>query len=174
MQSQQLRYTNVAIALHWIIAILMVYMLFLGEGLIKNVQGTYYPSIHASLGLSILILSVARLGWRLINAPPPDVPMPQWQAKASNATHWLFYALMILLPLSGMADLDRRISRVPELANLTFFGAFPIPHFSLTWFGQLHDVGSKIGIALLLIHVAGALKHQFIDKDNLLRRMSPH
>jgi len=173
MQSQ--RYSNVAIVLHWLSALLMIYMLFWGESLIKSRQtmDPFYPSIHASIGLSILVLSVARLVWRLMNPPPPDVPMPAWQATASHVLHWGFYALLILIPLSGMAALDRSIAgRHPEFSALTYFNTFPMPHFSLTWFGQTHDLMTKLGIALLVLHVVGALKHQFIDKDGLLKRMS--
>lgn len=171
------RYTSVAIWLHWITALLLIYMLFWGEGLIKARGGATpaNPNLHVSLGFSILILAVLRLVWRLINPPPADVPMPAWQAKASHALHWLFYAAMILIPLSGMAALDHAIiGKHPEFANLTFFGLFTIPHFSLSWFGSAHDLMTKLAIGLLVLHVGAALKHQFIDKDNLLKRMSPH
>jgi cytochrome b561 len=174
MQTTQTRYTKVAIYLHWVLALLMIYMVFFGEGLIRNVKGTYYPSMHASLGVAILVLSIARLGWRLMNPPPAEPPMPAWQAMASRATHWLFYILMIGLPISGMAAFDHKLTRDPEIAGATVFGITPVPHFSMGWLGSLHDVGSKVVIFLLLIHVGAALKHQFWDKDNLLKRMSPH
>ncbi len=168
------RYSNVAIALHWIIAVLLIYMLFWGEGLIKT-RGTATaanPGLHATIGLTILILGVARLVWRLINPPPPDVPMPAWQKMGSHAVHWLFYALIILLPLTGMAALDHSISgKHPEYAQLSYFNLFPIPHYPQSLLGQSHDILSKVGIALLAIHVLAALKHQFIDKDNLIGRM---
>ena len=176
MQTTSLKYTNVAIILHWISALLLIYMLFWGEGLIKAWGGATpaNPMLHVSLGLSILILSVARLVWRLMNPPPADVPMPGWQAKASHFIHWGFYALLILIPLSGMAALDHSITgKHPEFASLTYFNLFPMPHFALGWFGSAHDLMTKLAIGLLILHVIGALKHQFIDKDNLLKRMSP-
>ena len=168
------RYTQVAIWLHWITAVLLIYMLFWGEGLIRNVQGTFYPSMHASIGIVILVLSVARLAWRLLNPPPPNMPMPGWQVTASNITHWLFYILMIGLPISGMAAFDYKLTRTPEVAGASVFGLFSVPHFSMGWLGSLHDVGSKLVIALLIIHVGAALKHQFWDKDKLINRMIPH
>jgi cytochrome b561 len=177
MQKKQLKYSNVAIALHWVTALPLIYMLLWGEGLIKSGSGDTpaNPMLHVSLGLSILILSVLRLAWRLMNPPPADVPMPAWQAKFSHMLHWGFYALLILIPLSGMAALDHSIvGKHPEFSTLTYFGLFPMPHFALDWFGQTHDLMTKLAIALLILHVLGALKHQFIDKDNLLKRMSPH
>ncbi len=176
MQTTSLRYSNVAIILHWSIALLLIYMLFWGESLIKAPGGgtPSSPMLHVSLGLSILILSLARLVWRLINKPPEDVPMPAWQAMSSHIIHWGFYALLILIPLSGMAALDHSIIRHPDYASLTYFNLFPVPHFALGWFGSAHDLLTKVAIGLLILHVLGALKHQFIDKDNLLKRMSPH
>ena len=126
-------------------------------------------------GRLILIIAVARLGWRLRNPPPVDVAMPAWQAKASHILHWAFYALMILIPLSGMAEWDKSIAgKHPEFANLNFINLFPIPHFSMSAFGSLHGSMTNAAMFLLLLHVAAALKHQFIDKDNMLKRMSPH
>ncbi len=177
MKSTNIRYTSVAIGLHWITAVLIIYMLFWGEGLIKAWGGATpaNPGLHASLGITILILAVLRLGWRLMNPPPADVPMPAWQSKVSHALHWLFYAVIILIPLSGMAALDNSIAgKHPDFANLTYFGLFTVPHFSLSWFGSSHEVMTKLAIVLLILHVGAALKHQFYDKDNLLKRMSPY
>ena len=169
------RYTNVAIAFHWITAILLIYMLF--EGLIRGEQRGAVgsnPGLHATLGITILILAVLRLVWRLANPPPPEPPMPVWQRISANAVHWAFYALIILLPLTGMAAWDHSIAgRHPEFAQLTYLNLFPIPHYPLNWFGEIHQILPKVGIGLLAIHVLAALKHQFIDKDNLIGRMWP-
>ena len=174
------RYNLIAIILHWVSALLMIYMIFWGEGLVKGKPwmtpptAAINPGLHASLGILILIIAVVRLGWRLMNPPPVDVPMPVWQARASHVLHWAFYALMILIPLSGMAEWDKSIAgRHPEFANLDFFGLFSIPHYSMPAFGSLHGLMTNAAMALLFLHVAAALKHQFVDKDNILRRMSP-
>ena len=173
------RYNLIAIILHWVSALLMIYMIFWGEGLVRgqpwnNVAPTN-PGLHASLGVLILLIAVARLGWRLMNPPPADVPMSAWQARASHVLHWAFYALMILIPLSGMAQWDKSIAgKHPDYASLDFFGLFPIPHYSLTWFGSLHGLTTNAAMFLVFLHVAAALKHQFVDKDNMLKRMSPH
>ena len=171
------RYSKVAVILHWVTAILMIYMLFWGEGLIKSFGATQAanPTLHASLGLTILILTVARLVWRFYKPPPPDVPMPAWQKIGAHAVHWAFYALLILIPLSGLAALDNEIAgRHPELASATFFGLFPMFHYSLPAFGHAHGLMTNVAIGLLALHVLGALKHQFIDRDGTLARMSPH
>ena len=143
MNGVSARYSTIAIWLHWITAIILIYMLFWGEGLIKA-QGAAVPTnpnLHASLGITILILAALRLTWRLMNPPPADVLMPAWQRTASHALHWLFYAAMILIPLSGMAALDRSIAgKPPEFANLAFFGLFTVPHYSMSWFGAAHGL----------------------------------
>ena len=175
MNDKQNRYSNVAIALHWIIAGLMIYMLFWGEDLIRRVQGSYYPSIHASIGILILVLSVARLVWRLVN-PPPALPgdAHSLQNRASEWTHWLFYVLLIGIPLTGMADFANHLVRNPTQADASVFGLFPVPQLNLGPLGSLHGPTTKIMIGLLIIHVLAALKHQFWDKDNLLKRMIPN
>jgi cytochrome b561 len=171
------RYTQVAIWLHWITAVLLVYMLFWGEGMMKASGGAApaNPALHVSLGVTILTLSVLRLVWRFMNPPPANVPMPAWQLTASHFMHMAFYALLFLIPLSGMAALGRSIAgKHPEFSSLTIFGLFAAPSFSLSWLGSTHDLMTKLAIGLLILHVVAALKHQFIDKDNLLKRMSPH
>ena len=174
MATNIIKYNRVAVLLHWLTAALIIYMLIWGEGLIKSFSGTpSNPGLHISLGILILVLSVLRLVWRLMNPPPPDVPMSAWQAKASHALHWAFYAVLILIPVSGMAALDKSIAgKHPEFADLTVFGLFSVPHFSLPAFGSAHGLFTNFTWALLALHVLAALKHQFIDKDRLINRMT--
>jgi cytochrome b561 len=177
--NSSIRYTKVAIYLHWLIAALMIYMLFLGEDWIAHAHGTFGPSVHATLGVSILVLSFARLGWRLAN-PPPALPATTstWEGKLSKVTHVLFYVLMFGLPLTGLTAFTSHMVEHTDSVGSTIFGLFAVP--ALPDFGMggafhlIHNIGSKVGILLLLLHVVGALKHQFWNKDGLLRRMSPH
>ena len=98
------RYDTVAMSLHWLIAVLLIFMLFFGEDLMKGEKARQRigPSLHVSIGSAILVLSVLRLIWRLFN-PPPAYPasMAPWERMAAKATHLLFYVLLIGIPLTG-------------------------------------------------------------------------
>ncbi len=93
------RYTSVAIALHWIIAALILYNLL--SGLLRPALPRGFFMFHVSSGLTILILSVLRVVWRLTHKPPPFLPMKPWEAKLAHGVHGLLYAAMLLLPFSG-------------------------------------------------------------------------
>src|SRR5215470_17346464 len=107
------RYTSVAIVLHWTIAVMILGMIAAGwwmtrgEGLSAAAPGTVRFAVfqlHKSFGITILLLSLARLAWRLFNPPPPDPPsLSVWEKTAALAVHWAFYGLMIVLPLTGWA-----------------------------------------------------------------------
>ena len=180
---QQQRYTAVAIALHWIIAFSIIGLIAVGWLMEEMDPGPDYFAIvqlHKSFGITILLLSVARIIWRLMNPPPPEPPMPGWQKFAASAVHVLFYVLIIAMPLTGwiMASassdaptryfglVDIRLPGIPALDLATREGleeGFEQVHGNLAW----------VIIGLLVLHVAGALKHQFVDKDGLLARMAP-
>jgi cytochrome b561 len=187
----------VAIVLHWAIAIAIFGMIPLGwwmgdalEDPSTQAQAIAAFQLHKSIGLTVLALSVARLGWRLIN-PGPPLPenMQPWERLAAKATHWAFYILIIALPFSGWLYVstawsvhDERPLEVPTL----YFGLFQVPHlFGLSGLaddtraalaGVFEFSHSKMAwgaIALTVLHVGAALKHQFIDKDGVLGRMVP-
>ncbi len=185
--SQQ-RYTAVAIALHWIIAFSIVGLIAVGwtmENLdTSTLDGrAQYQSIvqlHKSFGITVLLLSIARIAWRLMNPPPPEPAMPGWQSFAANAVHVLFYILMIAMPLSGwiMASASPAFetkyfglvdARLPVLPTLPLETREAVDET----FGSVHSLLAWVIIGLLVLHVAGALKHHFIDKDGLLARMAP-
>ena len=180
---QQQRYTAVAIALHWIIAFSIIGLIAVGWMMEDMEPGPDYFQIvqlHKSFGITILLLSVARIIWRLMNPPPAEPPMPGWQKFVASAVHVLFYILIIAMPLTGwiMASassdaptryfglVDIRLPGIPALDPATREGleeGFEQVHSNLAW----------VIIGLLALHVAGALKHQFVDKDGLLARMAP-
>ncbi len=170
------RHDTVAIGLHWLVAILLIPMLLFGEELMGDDGGTFLPSIHISLGVSILVLSLLRLAWRMIN-PPPDLPatMAEWEKTAASATHILFYVLMIGLPLTGWLAFDNFLPRHPGMAGVTIFGLTQVPYAPDPGrlASNIHNLASKIGLALLGLHVLAAFKHQFYNRDGLLRRMLP-
>jgi cytochrome b561 len=174
------RYDRIAMALHWVIAGLMIYMIFFGEGLIRGERGAAItslvgPSLHASLGIAILVLSVARLAWRLANPPPAHPPgITSWEQTLSKVTHALLYGLMIGMPLTGLLGFDAQLTRHPEMAGVTIFGLMTVPLIATSLpFMLLHSLGSKLGMALISLHVLAALKHQFVNRDGLMGRMLP-
>ena len=171
------RYSTVAIILHWLIAALMIYMILFGEDLIRRPTDTFYPSLHASIGISILVLSLAWLFWRLMN-PSPALPstMKPWEVTVSHITHWLFYVLMIGLPLTGLMAFTHQLPKETILSGTTLFGITSVPGLpDIGGVGRnLHSLSSKAAEVLIILHIVAALKHQFWDKDNLLKRMSPH
>ena len=156
------RYTRTAIALHWLLA-LMIFVSFS--------VGLYMADLPVSpqrLGLSAL-----RLLWRLTHRPPADLPMPHWQQRAAHLTHRLMYVLFFAVPLVGWAYSSAAGFQV------VVFGLLPLPDFVPAdkalaeaiepWHGAL----AWMLMGLVCVHVLAALKHQFIDRDGLLSRMTP-
>jgi cytochrome b561/polyisoprenoid-binding protein YceI len=181
----QQRYTAVAIALHWTIAVLIIGMLAFGFILDGMDYGPGSPKtalvqIHKSFGITILLLSVARLIWRLMNPPPPEPPMPQWQKLLATTVHILLYVLIIAMPLTGwiMASAstshDTRFFGTLEMSLPGFDGMDAANRKSIEDdFHSVHGNLAWVIIAMLALHLAGAFKHQFIDKDGLIARMAP-
>lgn len=181
--SSPAKYDKVAIAIHWLAAILMIIMVFFGEDLMEGEKvaaaaaaGSFLPSLHVSLGSAILILTLVRIGWRLTN-PPPELPatMAPWEVTVTKVVHGLFYLLMIVLPLTGWLATPDFLRENGGVA-LSVFGLFPLPGAPDIgeFVGGIHNLGSKAAMALIILHVLAALKHQFVNRDGLLARMSPH
>lgn len=191
------RYSAVAIVLHWAIAAAILLMIPLGwwmsgEIAAGNPSGGVYNAfqLHKSIGLTVLILSLVRLGWRLANPPPPMPPhMPAWERFVAKATHWAFYALMIGLPLSGWVFVSAgwSLHDNSSLAVPThFFGTFQVPAlFGLSRAAEdvraavaqasmsAHSLMAWAALVLVVLHVGAALKHHLFDKDNVLTHMIP-
>jgi cytochrome b561 len=177
------KYNGVAMILHWITAVLMIFMIVFGEDLMgekgkaaEAAASTFLPSLHVSIGVSILVLAVLRLLWRLVNPPPPyPATMKPWEVTLSKVTHGLFYVLMIGLPLTGWLAFAVFLKEVPAMSGVSVFGLFPVP--AAPQLGELakgaHGLGSNVAMALVILHVLAALKHQFIDGDGIFRRMLP-
>jgi cytochrome b561/polyisoprenoid-binding protein YceI len=191
------RYTSVAIALHWIIALGILFMIPLGFWMHRAItnpalsQTTFAAfQLHKSIGLTILALSLVRLAWRLGHKPPPLNPeMPAWEKFAAHATHWLFYVLIIAMPLTGWlyvsTDWSAPYDRVFAIPTL-WFGLVQIPDlpgFANASVETRRTAGEAAfnahaflafgALALIALHVAAALKHHFINKDETLANMVP-
>ena len=174
------KYDSFAVSLHWLIAVLLIPMLLFGEELMEaeaegDIAASALPSLHASLGIAILALSIIRLGWRFASPPPPlPTGMARWEIALSHSTHVLFYVLMIGLPITGWLILGE-FSHEEHIGAVSFFGIMTVPPGPNGGdFAEIiHKLGSKIGIALVVLHVVAALKHQFINRDKLLGRILP-
>jgi cytochrome b561 len=137
--------------------------------------------LHKSTGLIVLALSVLRVLWRLINVVPPlPASTPLWQRWAAHGSHFLFYVLIIIIPLSGWAVASSSPLGIP----IVWYGQFEIPYLpgtqgfadqkaAETFFKGIHELLGDAMIFLVTLHVLAALKHQFWDRDTILRRMLP-
>ena len=174
VQAAQQRYSSVAILLHWLIALALGFQLALGFSMPKGESADFALfQLHKSVGITILLLSLARLAWRLTHRPPAPVE-GGFQGFLAKAVHTLFYAFMIAMPLTGWAVVSTSPIEVPTL----FWGVIPWPHLPLPGgineaAEETHEILAWIGVSLIVLHVAGALRHQFLIKDGLLRRIGP-
>ncbi len=170
------RYTHTAMALHWGLALLIVGNFALGAYMHElpfSMTRLKLFNWHKWAGVTILALSAARLLWRLTHRPPADPPMPVWQARAAHAAHWALYVLFFAVPLSGWAYSSA--AGFP----IVWFGVLPLPDFVAAnrelseTIKPLHGTLAWLLAAVVLLHVAAALKHHFVDRDGLLHRMRP-
>lgn len=170
-------YTHVAIGLHWLIALAIVGSFSLGlymSDLPLSPQKLKLYSWHKWAGVTIFLFVLLRLGWRLLHRPPElTVDMPAWQRKAANATHVLLYVLMVAVPLSGW------LMSSAKGFQTVWFGVVPLPDL-LGKNKELGDILEQIHsllnfsmAGLVIAHLGAALKHHFLDRDEVLTRMMP-
>ncbi len=169
------RYSRVAIAFHWTIAALVIVNLVIGlGGDAVPALGAMFPA-HKAIGITVLALTAARVAWRLMHRPPP-LPghTPAWERATAHAVHWALYALLVLMPLSGWA-----MSSNPERRRgLSWFGMFDIPYLPVSRAGagighEAHELLGWAMLALVVLHVAAALRHHLLLRDSVLLRMAP-
>ena len=182
MTQQTDRYTKTAILLHWIIAIMIIAQL--GVALVMGEESMWTPEMrgqlygfHKALGMTVIVMTLVRIAWRLLN-PAPALPagMKTWEIFAVKATHFLFYVLLLAIPMSGWV-LVTAAGRGP----IDMFGLFAWPNLPgvavnkefAHEVGDMHELMGYAMLALVGLHIAAALKHHFINKDNVLTRMLP-
>lgn len=171
-----IRYTKVAIALHWLIAGLILFTFPLGlymADLPLSPQKLKFFSWHKWAGVTVFMLVMLRIIWRVGHTPPAPVSMPRWQARAADAVHYLLYALMVAIPLSGW------LMSSAKGFQTVWFGVVPLPDLidknkdMGEVLEEVHELLNYTMLSLFVLHVAAALKHQFVDKDGLMSRMNP-
>jgi len=168
------RYTRTAVGLHWLIALLIAGAFGLGwfmSDLPLSPDKLKYYAWHKWLGVTVFLLAVLRVAWRLSHRPPEPPTMPAWQLRASTWSHRLLYGLIFVLPLSGW--LYSSASGYP----VVYLGLVQLPDLIgknkqvAALFHEVHELLGYAMLALLAAHVAGAIKHQFLDRDGLMARM---
>jgi cytochrome b561/polyisoprenoid-binding protein YceI len=179
------RYSAVAILLHWLIAAAILLQVVLAWRMAghNTPEGFALMQLHKSVGITILALSLARLGWRLAKPAPHATGLAPWEARLSGAVHAGFYLVMIGMPLTGWLAVSASPINIPTL----LYGRIPFPHLPgvaelpahLKAAAHTAGAGSHAALAWLLyglfaLHVAGALKHQLLGANEpVLARMAP-
>lgn len=171
-----MRYTGPAIALHWLMVPLILAALAMGAymvGLHISPQKLRLYSWHKWIGVSVFALAVIRIGWRLRHRPPPAPPLPPWQLGLARTTHALMYLSFLVIPLSGWIFSSAKGIPTVYLGWLTLPDLVGKDDLLAAVAKRIHLLTAYGLGALAVLHVAAALKHQFIDRDGLLRRMLP-
>jgi cytochrome b561 len=172
--------------LHWTIAALIAANLLLAWSFSSFAMPTRHILIdtHTSIGLTVLGLAILRLLWRATHTPPPIPPYAAWERRAARFAHWTLYGLIFLLPITGGMQDSAWKSAAAHKMKLFFV----IPWFRIGAIEQLDPVAKEhfhsllfaihvalayVLCAMLVVHVAGALKHQWLDREPELQRMWP-
>jgi len=180
------KYTKPAIILHWLIALAMLYNLISMLVLDDDARPRPFIELHKSIGITVLGLVLLRVLWRAANTPPalPDSYKP-WERTLSHLVHGLLYLMIFAMPLSGWimnsASLNKNTGQpygielfhIVPWFNLPFFGGMDVAARKgwHEFLGGVHALGGWALLALVVLHVGGALKHQFLDKEKELERM---
>ncbi len=170
------RYTRTAQALHWLTSVLVLAVLplaWVATSLAKEAAAKpVLFQFHKSVGLTILGLVVVRILWRAFNPPPPEVSEPAGLALIAKISHWLLYAVFLLMPVSGF------LLSAFNGSTTQFFYLFPIPGFEKNealrnLFQSVHLAGQWAVYVLVGLHIAGTGWHVAIRRDGVLDRMLP-
>jgi cytochrome b561 len=175
---QHARYTRTAIALHWLIALLLLGQFAFGLALEDIARGTpargYFVNLHKSSGVLIGLLIVLRIGWRLTHqAPPLPDSTPRWQRRAARFSHFALYLCMLMLPLSGYlaSNFSKHGIKFFNVVRWAPWGPDDKALYAL--FNQIHHLAAALLAMFVAVHVLAVAKHMLIDRDGLLLRMWP-
>ncbi|MGB7373201.1 cytochrome b [Pontixanthobacter sp.] len=175
--SLQARYSKGAMIFHWSIAIAVIVNWRLAEAAAHAAKADagWYMAQHKAIGISILILSIGRLAWRLTH-PAPSLPVnyAAWERILARGLHIVFYVMLIGLPIGGWLA-SSYFGRGVDMFGLFTVPALPVssdPEMGKTVIG-FHGTGAEALVYLVALHVLGALKHTFYDRDGGIYRMLP-
>lgn len=177
MNAARTRYSTIAMILHWVIALGVIVNWRLADAA-EHLEGAakgVYMGPHKAIGMAILLLTVIRILWKFTDsAPPLSAHLAGWEKALAKAVYAIFYFLLLALPLGGW------LASSMYGAGIDFFGLFTIPALPVAENKDLghtifeaHATGGSIMIYLMFLHILGALKHTFVDKDGNLFRMLP-
>ncbi len=170
------RYTRTAILLHWLAALLIASNFALGlsmVGLPFSPQKFRWYGWHKWTGITVFLVALARLAWRIAFPAPPPVAMSEWQRRAARVTHALLYALMLAIPLSGW------VYSSATGVSVVYLGLVPLPDLVpkdkalAAVLKVVHVTLNFTLLALVFVHAGAAFKHHFVDRDGVLARMVP-
>ncbi len=165
------KYGIVGQALHWLIVIGIIAS-YLSAEAAEDDEAAGLMGLHGSIGITILVFAILRLGWRLVDRPPPwPATMAGYERMIARATHLTFYALLFAVPITGW------LLSSAEGDAVRYFDLFELPPLSSRvaeeTFEELHETVFNVLLAFTVLHVAGALKHHFWNRDHVLRSMLP-
>lgn len=168
------RYRPTAVVLHWTVALLLVLAVGLGWYMmsIEHEPGSdWYFNTHKSLGITIALLVLIRIAFRLTH-PPEELPahVPRWQARLAKLTQIALYVVIVLMPATGYLGASHTKAGVAFLGAQTPRWAVP-DHDTAEWFFSIHSTLVWVLVALVSLHVIGALKHLLVDRDRVFSRM---
>jgi cytochrome b561 len=178
-QDAVLRYSNVAVTFHWVIVVLVLTQAALGFTFAFSGDGPGHDAVfvwHKSVGMTIFLLVLARLGYRLKNPPPPFPPgLPAWERYAAVWNHRLFYLLLLAMPIVGFVAVSGEASgpTTPLVGGIAVPVLPGISRDAGEFAEDVHKAAAFLLVALILLHASAALKHQFIDHWRGSARMPP-
>jgi cytochrome b561 len=172
---RQARFPAMSRFLHWLMAVMVLSMLFIGIGMVATESTRYHVlvSIHKPLGIAILVLVIIRFVNRLLNPPPPlPVSLPRWQRMAAEGSHYLLYALMLSMPLIGWGMLSAEPYPVVLAGPLRLPPILPQNAALYAWLRQLHTVLAYLFFLTFLAHFGAALLHGLVRRDGVFESMA--
>jgi cytochrome b561 len=176
MIGQHQRFTALQRLLHWLMAVCILAMFFIGVGMVSTIMPKYLPliAIHKSLGITILVLALIRLAVRLrYGAPALPADLPEPMKLAAYLSHYALYALMIVMPLLGWAMLSAAAYPVVVFGNTYLPAILPQSDSLHTLLWGAHFYLAFAFFGLVLMHVAAALFHALVRRDGVFESMAP-